>query len=480
MAAQPWQLEISEVLDATGGTCSAKGEIVFTGLGTDTRRSLNGQLFVALKGDRFDAHDFILKAAESGAKGILVHRRPDNFAKIPEDVAMIEVKDTLLALQELAKYWRKKWKFKVLAVTGSNGKTSTKEFSRAMLENHFLTHASHGSFNNHWGVPLSLLAAGPDCEVVIQEMGMNHSGELTRLAQIAEPDVTLVTMVGQAHIGELGSQEAVAQAKEELYLAAPNSMHIFNIDNEWTRAMWESAKLKLPAEKIMTFSSFSASADVNLRVERMSHFSLVVTGTIGNVAGEAVVPVMGRHNVVNLMAAASMSLALRVPPRDIWQDLTRCRGAWGRNQLVHLANGAKVVFDGYNANPESMLALLRNLYEMEVAGKKLVILGAMMELGKEAEEAHFNLGTFVGRADFDVVWFFGPHAADFRRGLEREGFQKTLYISDGYEESLAHEVGSMVHPSDIAVIKGSRAMQMERVLELWRPVDFATAGPSHE
>ncbi len=126
------------------------------------------------------------------------------------------------------------------------------------------------------------------------------------------------------------------------------------------------------------------------------------------------------------------------------------------------------------------MALLRNLYEMDAAGKKIVILGTMMELGHESVEAHFNLGAFVGRCDFDVVWFFGPHAADFQRGLESEGFQKKLYISDGYEESLAHEVGSMIHPSDIAVIKGSRAMQMERVLEQWRPVDFATASPSHE
>ncbi len=290
MAAKPWQLAIEEVLSATGGTCTAKGQVVFTGIGTDTRRSLNGQLFIALKGDRFDAHDFIAKAVQAGAKGLLVHRKTAEMVQVPADVPVIEVEDTLLALQDLATYWRRKWKFKVLGVTGSNGKTSTKEFARAMLENHFRIHASHGSFNNHWGVPLSLLAAGPDCEVVIQEMGMNHSGEITRLAQIAEPDVTVVTMVGQAHIGELGSQEAVAKAKEELYLAAPNSLQLFNIDNEWTRAMWERAKDKLAPEKVITFSSFSASANVNLRVERMSHFSLVVTGTIANVKGEVTVP----------------------------------------------------------------------------------------------------------------------------------------------------------------------------------------------
>lgn len=471
MAGAGWQLKLSEVVSATKGRSEFSGDVVFTGIGTDTRKDLNGQLFIALVGDHFDAHEFVHTAVERGAAGLLVHQDLKN-PELKKRLPVIQVSDTLMGLQNLGQYWRRKWPMKVVGITGSNGKTSTKGFTKTLLSSQYRVHASEGSLNNHWGVPMSLLGAAPDTEVVVQEMGMNHAGELTRLSEIAQPDLVLVTMVGQAHIGELGTQEAVANAKEELYLQSPHALQIFNLDNEWTMAMYERAKARLSPERIFTFSSFRPEAHVQMRVERMADFRLQVTGSIHGVEGVAHVPVIGRHNVVNFMAAATVGVALGVPPKALWSALSQCRGAWGRNQLVHLKNGAPVVFDGYNANPESMAALIKNLFEMEVTGKKFVVLGEMGELGHESARAHHELGALVARSGVDLVWFMGPHRADFEAGLKADGFSKTYFVSDTYEESVARQVGSMLNPTDIAVVKGSRAMKMERVLQQWSPVDF--------
>lgn len=467
-----WQLSLKEVLIATGGECPFDGAVTFSGVGTDSRRSLAGQLFVALVGDRFDAHGFIQSAVDQDAAGILVHKSTPEIAAAAAKIPVIRTPDTLQALQALARFWRRKNKFKVIGITGSNGKTSTKEFANAIITPHFKTHASEGSFNNHWGVPMSLLAAEPDTEVVVQEMGMNHSGEITRLCEIAEPDVVVVTMVGRSHIGELGSQQAVAAAKEEIYLASPDAIQIFNLDNEHTIPMYERARKTLPKGRVLSFSAFRPEADVQMRAERMLDFRLEVTGHIRQVTGRAIVPVIGRHNVVNLMAASCLGLALGISPKSIWLNMTKCKGAWGRNQLVHLQNGMPVVFDGYNANPESMAALIKNLLEMDVSGKKVMILGEMKELGHEAARAHRELGEMVARAGVDVVWFMGPHKGDFESGLKSEKFTKSYFISDAYEENVARQVVAMLNPTDIAVVKGSRSMEMEKVLQAWDPVDF--------
>jgi UDP-N-acetylmuramoyl-tripeptide--D-alanyl-D-alanine ligase len=470
--ASKWQLGLNEVLAATGARCAYPGAVNFTGVGTDSRRDLTGQLFVALVGERFDAHDFIKSAVDQGAAGLLVHKSTPETDAVAAKIPVIETQDTLSALQSLARYWRRKHKFKVVGITGSNGKTSTKEFAKTVIASQFRTHASEGSFNNHWGVPMSLLAAPPGTEVVIQEMGMNHSGEITRLCEIAEPDIVVVTMVGRAHIGELGSQEAIAGAKEEIYKASPNAVQVFNLDNQWTIPMFERGRKALPRNKVFSFSGFRPEADVQMRAERMLDFRLEVTGQIKGVEGRAIVPVIGRHNVVNLMAASALGLALGIPPKNIWAGLAKCRPAWGRNQLVHLQNGMPVVFDGYNANPESMAALIKNLLEMDVAGKKIMVLGEMKELGHESARAHRELGEMVARSGVDLVWFMGPSMANFEAGLKAEKFEKSYFVSDTYEEKVARKLASMLNPTDIAVVKGSRSMEMEKVLQAWNPVDF--------
>lgn len=459
-----WTCEIGELASATTGQVLSETHRSFSRVGTDSRSALTGRLFVPLKGDKFDAHDFVPQAVANGAVAVLTHEWREEWKPLLAQASFVRVTDTLQGLQALARWWRKKCGFKVLAITGSNGKTSTKEFTLALLRHDLRVHASKGSYNNHWGVPLSLLEAGPEHTHVIQEMGMNHAGEIFRLCQIAEPDIVTVTTVGRAHIGELGSQEAVAQAKEEIYQAAPHAVHVFNGDNEWTMRMLARSTA---AQKI-TFSAFNAGADVHLRAQRLTWEGLDIVGTIRGAKGHTWVNVLGRQNVTNLMAAASLALAAGLSPEQIWSALGTINDvAWGRNQILELTNGAKILWDGYNANPDSMTALLKNLYEMEVGGRKFLIAGDMRELGTFAEKAHEEAGERAGSVGFEAVWYVGEHHLAFKRGLDRVGAPQTYMHSPDVDPASSARLLALLRENDLVAVKASRGTALERTFKDW-------------
>lgn len=464
------ELSLQQIVEATEGQLLSTHDKLFYGVGTDTRSNLSGQIFVALKGELHDAHKYLAEAVAAGAKCLIVHEKSPLALNMSEKVSVVLVKDTLLALQNLARYWRKKIKAKIIGVTGSNGKTSTKEFAAKILARQFKVCASKGSFNNHWGVPITLLQISKFDDVAIVEMGMNHSGEITALSQIAEPDVVVCTMVGRAHIGNFnGSQDGVAAAKEEIYIANPKALQIFNGDNEFTMAMFERASKKVGPDQCRVFSSFAAGAEVGLRATIMTLESLQVVGHIGGIKGEAKVPVYGRQNIVNLMAAASIAFAVGMEPEQIWASLPACQSGWGRNQLVRLENGTQILFDAYNANPDSMSILVKNLFETHCEGKKVCVFAEMLELGTGAEKMHYELGELVANTDVELTWFYGPNSKSFEAGFRAASSSKTLFISNGYDESLAKKVQSVLNPKDIVVIKGSRGMKLEKVLQAWMP-----------
>lgn len=475
-----WSLCLMDILSATKGKVVSSpapkdlNAVEVSSVQTDSRANVKDSLFIALEGEKFDGHQFVASVVAQGAKVVLVHRWLSDYESLQGRCVFVQVSNTLTALQDLALSWRKRWGFRVLGITGSNGKTSTKEFSYAILSQQFRCHASPGSFNNHWGVPLSILQANPDTQILILEMGMNHSGEITRLCQVAEPDVVVVTMVGQSHIGELGSQEAVAKAKEEIYLASPRAVQIYNLDNEWTIKMHEHAQTRLPKPpKVITYSSFRDGADVKVRIVKMMLAESLVEGLIQGTPFKAQIPVIGRHNTVNLMAACSLAMACGMTAGQIEKALPHCKSsAWGRNQWVNLKNGTKIFFDAYNANPESMIAMLKNIYEFEFEGRRYFVLGEMLELGKMSAELHERLGRQVADIGPDGVWFIGPSGKDFERGISAAGYDKKLMISSTYEDSLAMQMASMLEPNDLVAIKGSRGMKLERVVQAWNPVDF--------
>jgi UDP-N-acetylmuramoyl-tripeptide--D-alanyl-D-alanine ligase len=381
-------------------------------------------------------------------------------------------------------------KARIFGLTGTNGKTTTKEFAAAVLGTKLRVQYSAGSFNNHWGVPISLLSIDSSHEAAVIEMGMNHLGELETLSKIVEPDVVLCTMVGQGHLEGVGSVEGVAKAKSEIYEFAPShAVKIFNLENPYTRKMYSDWGQRLPPAQRFTFAGFSwektashlsssqvviPASDVAMDVVAAGLDWISVKGRIREVHGEARVPVFGRQNITNIMAAACFGLVAGLSPQEIWAALPMCRTAWGRNQWVALHSGAQVLFDAYNANPESMRAAVENFAQLQTdkQGRKMAVLGEMRELGARTPDLHRELGRQVARAGFDAVAFIGPSKASFQEGLEAGGFSKKLFITDTYEDSLASHVLPVLDQSDIVLFKGSRGMRLEKVLEALKPIDF--------
>lgn len=469
----PCKFSLNQVAEATGGEILSSMATDFVGVGTDSRQNLKGQIFFALKGDSHDAHKFLEAAMASGASCLVVHDRTYVAEPMKAKVSIVLVKDTLTALQNLAKSWRRQLKGTVFGITGSNGKSTTKDFTAAVLGAQFKVFASHGSFNNHWGVPISILAASTDDDAIVLEMGMNHVGELEQLSKIAEPNVVICTTVGRAHVGNFkNGQQGVAEAKEEIYLANPKAVKIFNYDNEYTIKMFERVSKLQGTERTIVFSTFSAGAEVSLRANNMTLDGLHVIGQIGGVKGEAKVKVFGRHNVTNLMAAASMALTMKMEPEKIWKALERCTGQWGRNQLVPSASGAKVLFDGYNANPDSMTTLIKNMLELNASGgKKIFVIGEMLELGSETEKSHREIGELLSRTDVEVIWFIGASRFAFEFGLRHSGWSKTLYSSAKFDESIASTISKSLTAKDLVFVKGSRGTKTEQVVKALCP-DF--------
>ncbi|MFN7729974.1 MAG: UDP-N-acetylmuramoyl-tripeptide--D-alanyl-D-alanine ligase [Bdellovibrio sp.] len=465
--------QLQELAQATQGQILSEIKNQFSGIGTDTRKDLSNQVFWALQGESFDAHDFLDVAVRQGASALVVHQLPEKFKDLAQTVTILKVPDTLRALQDFAHSVRKKWGGVVIGITGSNGKTTSKEFAQAVLETAFEVHSNKGSFNNHFGLPFNLLQAPASSELILAEMGMNHFGEITRLCEIAEPDIVVCSMVGRAHIEHFGSIDEIAKAKEEIYKAAPaQATRIYNLDNVWTKAMYDRAHKDYPdAKKMVTFSQVSR-ADIQLKLKSMTMRDLTVTGSILGLTGEVTVPVFGAQNVTNLCVAAACGLAAGMTAALIWEALPRCKTTWGRNQFVQTKKGAEILFDAYNANPDSMKALLDNARVLECAGKKVGVFAEMLEMGEHSGPGHRELGELVGRTGFDVVYFYGKPCLDFEAGMQSSGFEKTLFVSDTYEEKLATQVAGMLQDGDLVLVKGSRGMKLERFVFLCEPLNF--------
>lgn len=458
---------VDDLVKMTKGKLVQKQDTFVYGISTDSRTIQKGDLFIPLKGENFDGHDYVKQVAEKGAACALVSR--DLKDKV--GITLIKVEDTLKALQDMGSSYRHAHPFKIIGITGSNGKTTTKFFTEKILATQFKTFASQKSFNNHFGVPLTLLALKPEIQMGIVEIGMNHPGEISALTKLADPDITLVTTVGRAHLMDFGGVEGIAKEKGDIYRKSrENTIKVFNLDNDSTAQMYKEFKGK---GQIITFSSERTDADVHFEIKEMGLEHLRIKGNIRGHEGEVVVPVFGEHNVVNLMGAAGIALAAGMTPEAIWEALPNCQTVWGRNMLVPLKSKAKLIFDGYNANPDSMKALVKNLSNLTVSGKRIVILGDMLEMGSAAEELHEELGEFVGQNNFDVVWFMGQFSKSFEAGIKRSKFSKNLFISNGYEESLAVKVASMVEPSDIVVMKGSRGARLEKLVPHFQPVSWS-------
>lgn len=470
------KITLKQLEDSTKLKVLSKFATEFTGVGTDTRSNLKGQLFLALHGENFDAHEMLDKAIQAGAAGILIHRLPEKFQVLKHVITVLEVGDTLRALQDLGNWFRHQSKAKVIAITGSNGKTTTKEFTAAIVGSVKKIHFNKGSFNNHWGVPFNLMQLPVDTDVAIVEMGMNHANEISRLVEIADPDIVCCTMVGRAHIehfpdGILG----IAKAKQEIYQGRSEKVvQVYNLDDENTLSMYQQAVKLAKAKKIFTFSEKKTEADVCLQIESMGLRTLQLSGTIAGVSGKVEVAVFGKQNLTNLMAAATLSLAAGLTAEQIWKGLAFCKTNWGRNQLVKLQSEANMIFDAYNANPDSMKALLENVMSLSIEGKKIGIFGEMLEMGPQSEQLHQELGQLVGACKFSEVYFLGSKTEAFEKGLKKAKFKGQSVLMKEFDFTKVESLKTRLAKGDLVVVKGSRGMKLEQFLPACEPVDFSS------
>lgn len=448
---------------------------VWTQVSTDTRVSAPGALFVALVGESFDAHNFIAQAVAQGCHGLVVEKDIAS-ALTPEQrqsIQVFTVKDTLWALQQLAHIQSQSLKqcLKV-AITGTSGKTSTKYFAHQLLQDEVKHYFSPKSFNNHIGVPLSVLEIDEEDKVALLEVGMNHPGEIENLISIIEPDVTLVTMVGRGHLLGLGSIEAVLKEKMSIY--SKGQTHIVNMDDARIYEFYKNKRGALKDKaQVCWVSSKNADADIFLSASEDPDDpfgKFIVKGHVGGVKGEAQVPISGLHHVTNVLMAVAIAFKSGLSAEKIWQRLGLLRSFWGRSEVIRSPQGHNFYFDAYNANPESMKAFLLQLQKLQ--NPPFIILGEMLELGDDAQELHYELGLLAAKIPHEQLWFMGPSHEAFLRGYSSQKNGKTPVISDAYKEDVALRYKSMLKTGDWIALKGSRGMRLESFLTLFEGVEL--------
>jgi len=451
------RLQLSEIRDAVKGRLiSGRPEEFAEGVSTDTRNIKAGELFVPLKGDRFDGHDFIEQALSASVAGVVTEER--GIAKAAGSKAgVVVVRDTLEALGDLARYYRGLLGVTVVAVTGSNGKTTTKEMIAHVLGSEGKVVWSPKSFNNAIGVPLTLFGLEDNSDFAVVEMGTSGPGEIARSAGIADPDVGVITNVGGVHLEGLGSIEGVATAKGELLDAlGTDDSAVLNADDEWCMKIRGRSRAKVV--------TFGMKEQADIRAEGVETDAKGIRFT-GPERVRVEVGVLGRHNVYNALAAIAVGRRLGMSMERIAQRLSSFRPPRMRSEVLDIG-GITVLNDSYNANPVSMRAGLGAFALLDIKGHRHAVLGDMLELGETSGQLHRELGEELGRSRLEYLWLYGPQMAEAAKAV-RAMKVKGMKVRHGETlEKIADEFVEKVGPGDGVLIKGSRGMGTERALEL--------------
>ena len=437
------------------------GNVVIPHITTDTRKISDGDLFIALHGENFDGADFAADALNKGAAAVLIAEPisdPVQKALKKAKGAVLTVADTLTAYQAIAHAWRIKFDIPVVAITGSNGKTTTKDLTAAVLSGRGAVCRTEANYNNEVGLPLTLLGITAEDTAAVVEIGMRGMGQIAALAPVAAPNVGIVTNVCEVHMELLGSIENIAKAKAELVEAIPaGGTVILNADDARVAAMRARAA---EGVRVLTYG-ISADADVRAEALRCAADGSQFMVTWANERHDYSIPLAGRHNVSNALAALAAGFVIGLTPQEMQMGLSHLAASKMRYE-VHEVGAWRFINDAYNASPSSMRAAIETTASL-YAGRKIAVLGDMLELGAAAEEAHRDIGKRVAELGFAALVTYGPQARWMHE--EAEGAGCTVHHAETHAEA-ADVLKNLLADGDTVLFKGSRGMKMEEIIGL--------------
>ena len=451
------KLALSKIAEFVSAAGDFPRDDVAQGYSIDSRTIQPGDLFFAVQGERLNGHDYVAAALEKGAVAAIVRR--DELARYPQKTRLLAVDDTLVALQTLATAVRKLWGKPLVGVTGSAGKTTTKEAIAHVLASRFKVLKSEGNFNNHFGLPLMLLKIEPEHDVAVIEMGMSHAGEIRALARIAQPEIGVVTNVAPVHLEFFDSIAGIARAKYELIESLPpNGTAVLNADDEYVSQFGRDFK-----GKVITYGT-RATADVrpeNVRTlgTEGSEFDVIIAGN----REHARLPLVGEHNILNSLAAVAVGLARKLKPAEAVAALATLVPPDKRGQVLQLGN-ITVINDCYNSNPKALHAMVDALAAMK-AGRRIVVAGEMLELGPAGEEMHRAAGRHIAEKKIDLFVGVRGLAQAMVDGARQAGAPAEFVATpEAAGEWLARET----RDGDVVLLKASRGVKLEKALDTWK------------
>ena len=462
MCAEWGKLPVRELASAIGGSLvSGLEDMPARGFSTDTRKLSVGDIFLALRGENFDGHNFLGEAINAGAAGVIVENdtvKPEKFSG--KNFTVIIVPSTLKALGDLALWWRREWGKKLIAITGSNGKSTTKEMTASILSKQAHTMKTPGNFNNLIGLPLTILSLTSGHSMAVLEMGMNRAGEIGRLTQIANPDIGVITNIAGVHLEGLGDLSGVIKAKAELL----EEMHsgtiaILNGDDNATEKLISMFQGKVINFGLGKMNSVRAE-DIKRTGEHAQSFDIIFNDERAPVS----INLPGVHNIMNALAGAAVAYCLSVSSESIVQGLADFKPLKGRFQVIVLNGDIQLVDDTYNANPSSLKAAIQEIKSFKKTGL-LIGLGEMMELGKEASRLHFNAGELVADAGVKFFVALGKHGQQLIEGASKGGLAGAQTCLATNHIEMFDMIKANVKEGDTIFLKGSRGMALEKVVK---------------
>ncbi len=455
-------LKIKEILEVTKGELiQGDLELECKNFSKDTRTIQKGDTYLAIKGEKFDGNLFWKQALENGADCVIVSEIPKDkeVLKNYENKTIIRVKDTLEALYEIAKLKRSFYQIPVIAITGSVGKTSTKDIIANVVSKKYKTLKTIGNNNNNIGLPFTILKL-QDEEAMVLEMGMNHFGEIRLLTNIAKPDICVITNIGTSHIGNLGSRENILKAKLEILEGNEKATVVINKDNDLLHK-WQEENQN---EKTIITYGIQEHSDMNAKEIKLNNDSSEFACELENKKVNITVPVGGEHFILNALCAVSVGKILKIEPEKIVEGIEGFELTKKRMDIAELANGIKIINDAYNASLESMQASLNYLAEFK-NNRKIAVLGDMLELGEYTKELHEKVGEAVVQSQIDILFCAGEKAKYIEEQAKAKGMTKENVYWFENKEKMVEKIKEVAKANDIILLKASNGMRFFEIAE---------------